>query len=378
MSKLDDLFKDLNKEYKDILVQKGVEDKLLPRINFTSPRANWMLYGGVPRGRFSEFCGENGGGKTSSALDIVKNAQLLFQQEHDDEIDTIEERLEDTTLKKAERTLLEARLQLLEINGPLKILFVDVEHTLDCEWCQKLGVDTDEIYLFQPTGLSAEQILQQILEYMATGEIGLVILDSIPTLIPQAALGKTLEEKTYCGVAGPLTDFMVKAVPIVGKYNITFIGINHTKPVVGSMYHQLKTNGGEAWKYYCSVRILFEKGKFIDKNGDELKNGVGDPDGNLVDMRLLKSKIGMSKRRISHYALDYDNGINVVIDTIDLAVENRIIKKTGSWFEAPLSDDEEDIKKLQGIRQVVEFYQDEKELFGELLEKVMELVMNRG
>jgi len=86
LSKLDQLIKEFNREAKEIIVARGIKRITTNKIPFSSPRINYMLYGGLPRGRLIEFAGEEGGGKTTTALDIVANAQKLFLQEWENEI----------------------------------------------------------------------------------------------------------------------------------------------------------------------------------------------------------------------------------------------------------------------------------------------------
>ena len=90
MSKLDILIKDFNKQYKEEIAARGIPRIKIQKIPFSSPRANYMLYGGIPRGRIVEFAGEENGGKTTTALDIVANAQKLFQEEWENEITELE------------------------------------------------------------------------------------------------------------------------------------------------------------------------------------------------------------------------------------------------------------------------------------------------
>ena len=113
MSKLDALCEKINKEWKEEIASKGVKMITTQKIPFTSPRINYMMYGGLPRGRLVEFAGEEGGGKTTTALDICKNAQAIFDTEYAQELSNSKD---------------EKRKAYLESRGPKKIVYAD------CEW----------------------------------------------------------------------------------------------------------------------------------------------------------------------------------------------------------------------------------------------------
>ena len=127
MSKVESLFKDFNKKYKSEFCTVGTVVHNCSRIQFSSPRANYMLYGGIPRGRITEFAGEEGSGKTTSALDVVSNAQKLFQDEYEAEIAKYES-MEKLSKEQA------AKLLELREGEPLKVLWIDCENTFDDEW----------------------------------------------------------------------------------------------------------------------------------------------------------------------------------------------------------------------------------------------------
>ena len=107
-SKLDKLVADINKEWKEDIAAKGIKRIETKKIPFTSPRLNYMLYGGLPRGRIVEFSGEENGGKTTTALDACKNAQILFQQEWEEELSNCDAQ----------------RKKYLEARGPQKVVFL--------------------------------------------------------------------------------------------------------------------------------------------------------------------------------------------------------------------------------------------------------------
>ena len=175
MSQMEKLCATINKEWKEDIATRGVRRIETKKIPFTSARMNYCLYGGLPRNCLIEFAGEEGSGKTTTALDICKQSQTLFKEEWQTELETA-----DATRKK-----------YLEARGEKKILYVDCENTLDEDWARLLGVDVDDMFIIKPQTQAAESIFQMIKDAILTDEIGLVILDSLGVMISQQALIKT-------------------------------------------------------------------------------------------------------------------------------------------------------------------------------------------
>lgn len=122
--RLEDVLRDVNKKFKADVCKQGMSFDAVRRIPFSSPRMNYMTYGGMPVGRIIEFAGEEGGGKTTTALDLVAGAQKMFPDK--------------------------------------QVLYVDIERTLDAEWAQKLGVDIDSLILFSPDEQTAEEVFEAV------------------------------------------------------------------------------------------------------------------------------------------------------------------------------------------------------------------------
>jgi len=324
---LDEVIKRINKDAGADIVGYGIPKKDYTRIPFTSPRMNYCTYGGIPTGRLIEFYGEEHGGKTTTALDIVSNYQ---------------------------------RMQLNE-EHPKRVAYFDSEITLDVEWATKLGVDVDSLILLQPEEQSAEDILQDILDMMSTGEVGLVILDSIAAMVSAQAMEKTVADKTYAGISAPLTTFGNKAVMLCKRFNCTVIGINQIRDDLGAMWGgAVKTPGGRGWKHLCSVRMQFTRGAFIDEKGNEIKRSSESPAGNKVLMTMIKNKTCPSNRRGGYYTIDYANGIDYLADLLEVAIKYDLIQQHGAWFSI-IDPDTGDIKadKIQGMSNVKEFFMDE-------------------
>jgi len=374
MGKLDTLIKDFNKQYKEEIVARGIPRIKTQKIPFSSPRANYMLYGGIPRGRIVEFAGEENSGKTTTALDIVANAQKLFQEEWENEITE----LEAIDKKKKEQ---QSRLDYIKARGPKQIVYADCENTLDEEWAQKLGVDTDKLILLKPQSQTAEQIFEMLLQMIDTDEVGLVVIDSLGVMLSAQAYEKTMEEKTYGGIAAALTLFSKKAELLCAKTGCTLIGINQMREDINSPYGGTITTGGKGWKHNCSVRLMFQKGAYIDEKGNELRRSAESPAGNLVMINIAKTKVCKPDRRVGFYTLNYDNGIDKVADTVDVALKYGIIQQAGAWFSIIdietgeiMEDDTGELIKLQGKPNVIEYLKENEYLFTEIYNKINSLI----
>jgi recombination protein RecA len=373
-SKLDELIKGFNKTYKENIAARGIYRIETLKIPFSSPRINYMTYGGLPRAKLVEFSGEENGGKTTTALDIVANAQQLFEDEYRAKVELLESH---KTLNKSDIAL----LSNLKAVGPQQIVYIDCENTLDEDWAENLGVDTSKLIVIKPQTQTAEQIFQMSLDMMETGETGLVVLDSLGVMLSGQAFEKTMEEKTYGGIAAALTLFSKKAELLCGKYGCTFIGINQMREDMNSQHGGKKTTGGLAWKHNCALRLIFRKGAYIDEKGTELKRNAEDPAGNLVSVHLEKTKVFKPDRRLGFYTLNYDSGIDWIADTVDVAMKYGLILRSGSWFNfidietgEIIADDTNEPIKLQGRPAVIQYLKDYLWLLEEITEKIQKQI----
>lgn len=261
---------------------------------------NFMTYGGVPRGCIVEFSGSENGGKTTTALDVCGQAQKLFEKENPE--------------------------------NPKKVLFVDVENTFNSKWATKMGIDVAKLLLVSPTNQCAEDIFNDIVALVDTGEIGLVVLDSIGMLMSSAEFDEDFEKKQYGGIAMALTKFSKKMTQLCTKHNCTLIGINQLRDNINSMYGGTITPGGRGWKHSCILRMSFARGRFIDEKNKEVNNGEANPFGNIVNVAIEKTKCCAPNRKGGHYTLRYDRGIDKTSDLIDLCMLYGYIKQGGAWY----------------------------------------------
>lgn len=336
--KLDEIMKNANKRAKEEILTQGLNEFSYKRIPFTSPRMNYCTFGGIPIGKITEFYGEEHGGKTTTALDIVAN-----YQKSDDDRD---------------------------------VLYIDAENTLDVEWAKKIGVDIDKIYILQPKSQSAEEIFQIICDAVDTGEVGLWVIDSIGALMSAQELEKTLEDKTYGGIAKPLTLFGKKVEMLMQRHKCTGIGINQIRENLASTYGGITTPGGKAWKHFCAVRMEFRRGEFLDEKGNKLTRSAESPVGNVVMMSMTKNKTCPPTRRTGFYTINYTIGIDYLRDLIEVAIKYDIIQKSGAWFDIVDKETGEVLEgKLHGQSNVTEFLKEHEDVLNRvesLVEKEMQ------
>lgn len=310
MSKLDIIAKEIGKKFGESTIGYGVKKAEYDKIKFTSPRLNYMTFGGLATGRIYEFAGPEGSGKTTSAFDLMKNAQIKFHKEYEEE-------------QAKGNTAFEER----------KVFFLDEEGTFDAVWARKFGVDVEKVMIWQPQGESAEKVLDVLRDVIETGEVGLAILDSIATLVSEQVYEESLEKKAYGGIAATLTRFVNLIKGPLLKYDCTLIMINQVREDLGSMFGGTITPGGRAFKHACSARFEFRKGKFIDDNGKELTNNAENPAGNIIHVVVKKTKIFEPTRRVGYYTIKYLTGPDFMSDYIDVGLQTGVINQRGAYYD---------------------------------------------
>ena len=220
MSLLDSVLKDISKKYGENVVKEGVEsleiDGVLP---LGSPRADFALYGGIPEGRITEFCGAESSGKTTTAFAVAGQYQRIELERHPD--------------------------------NPRAVVLLDNEGTADPVWAKVLGYDMSKdaevkTYIIRPEGQSAEEIFDMALDLLKTGEVGLLIFDSISTLVPMQIYEESMEKQQMGGVAKALTRFSNTAIGLLRKYKATLIGINQVRENISGYGNPITTPGGRA------------------------------------------------------------------------------------------------------------------------------------
>ena len=323
MAGIDELVASINKKYKTNIVRKASDLKSIEFIPYTSPKMNYLTRGGVPVGRMIEFVGLPQSGKTTTALDVLANYQKGNPERYS--------------------------------------VYLDAENAMDKEWGITLGVDWQKVILIQPESEYGEQLLDMLLDYIRSGEIGLVVLDSAPVIQPKSTCENALEDKSYGGNSALMKAFCDKAVPLCKKHECTFLIINQIRENIGNMYKPYKIPCGTALTHACSEILWFTKGSLLDEQGNEKSSTYPTPIGNVINVRMEKNKVTKNDRRLDSYTLNYSRGVDDGTDTIDLGIKLGLITQTGAWFKVPTSSGKE--KKLQGRTGVIDYFYNDLEEF---------------
>lgn len=316
MAEIDNLIAEVNKKYKTDIIRKASDLKSIEFIPFTSPMMNYLTRGGTPVGRMIEFVGLPQSGKTTTALDVIVNYQKKYPARY--------------------------------------TVYLDAENTMDKEWGMTLGVNWDTVILIQPEAEYGEQLLDMLLDYIRSGKIGMVVLDSVPYIQPKSTCEKALDEKTYGGNSALIKAFCDKVVPLCKKTECTFLAINQIRENIGNPYKPFKIPCGTALAHACSQILWFTKGSLLDEKGGEVSSNYATPTGNRVQVKMEKNKVTKNDRRLGSYTLNYYSGVDEITDVLDLGISLGVIVQSGAWFKATLKDGTE--KKMQGKNGVQEFY----------------------
>lgn len=379
MSIYEDIINKKKKEWNSPNLMDGAKSARGKKIPFSSPLMNWFTYGGIPRDRISEFFGDPGAGKTTTSVDICKNAIDLFQAEYEEQVAELQNKL--STGSKSVKIELD---ELIE-NGPKKVLYLDLEHSFDSAWAHTIGIDDSKIDVMQPPDVVAEDILQTVQALIESGQVGLIVLDSIPSLVPKAELEKKLGERTVASLAGLLTVFCRKIVPLLTRYKTTMIMINQTRENMDNPY-VVKTPGGQAPKFYASLRILFRIGTPVDFLGNELPQSTENPAGYIVNAKIVKQKSAPNDRKNGSYYLMCQGGIRADMDFGQLAVKKYgIIRKNAAWFTfidpqtgEVLEDDNGNPVKVNGMARVFDYLQSHPEYYAKLKKYILDDINGRS
>ena len=265
--------------------------------------------GGLPRGRIIEIYGPESSGKTTLALHAVAEAQKLDGM----------------------------------------AAFIDAENALDPIYARNLGVDIDNLYVSQPD--NGEQALEICEALVRSGAIDIIVVDSVAALVPKNEIDGEMGE-SFVGVQARLmSQALRKLAGVVHKTNCMVIFINQLREKIGVMYGNPETTtGGRALKFYASVRLDVRRGEQIKDGGQIL--------GNHTKIKVVKNKVAPPFRTAECDIL-YGEGISRESCLLDMAVEQDIIHKSGSWFsygDQRIGQGHEAARKY--IRDNPEFYQD--------------------
>lgn len=238
--------------------------------------------GGYPKGRIVEIYGPESSGKTTFALTAIAEVQR---------------------------------------QGGFAA-FIDAEHALDPQYAKALGVDVDNLILSQPdTGEQALEIAEALIR---SGAIGIVVVDSVAALVPEAEINGDMGDSHVGLQARLMSQAMRKLSGIISKTNTIAIFINQIREKVGVMFGNPETtSGGRALKFYASVRLEVRRSEQIKAGNDVV--------GNKVTIKVVKNKVAPPFKQAS-VDIVYGKGVSKMGELVDLAVELEIIKKSGAWY----------------------------------------------
>ena len=348
-----DCIKEISKKFGDGIVNIGVNKAAKTLFSLGSPSLDFCTYNSIPEGIFIEITGGEGSGKTLLsyliAADYSKKEVLKPEEER------------------------------------RHILFVDAEGTADPEWAYTAtrydmnAQDIKTIYL-TPTGQSAEQIFDMVREFVQSGQIGLVIFDSLTAIAPQLTNDESFEKKDMGGLAKPLADFVKRCTGLFNKYRTTFIGINGTIMNISGYGNPETTPGGTYWKRACSLRLKVKRGTYFDEEGNDLKSTAENPAGHVIETALLKSKFCRSDRKLGRCHLHYRKGVDLLWDTIEVATFFGLIDdSTQGTFKIVdpdtgelITDENGDVIKIRGKKNVKPYFEEHPKLWKAIYEKVYE------
>lgn len=272
--------------------------------------------GGLPRGRITEIYGAESSGKTTLAIHVIAEAQR---------------------------------------QGGICAI-IDAEHAFDRFYAEQLGVDVNNLWIAQPD--NGEQALDIAEQLINSGAIDVLVIDSVAALTPKAEIEGEMGDKNVGLHARLMSQAMRKLTGSISRTRTCCIFINQIREKIGVMFGNPETTtGGNALKFYASVRLEIRPSSFI-KEGD---NTIG----RLIKVKVVKNKVAPPFMK-AEFELLFGEGISKAGEVLDMAVEHGIIKKSGAWFSYNGS------KLGQGRDAVKRVIKENSELFAELEKKVVE------
>jgi recombination protein RecA len=302
---------------KGSIMRLGQKDAVtaIPAISTGAVSLDYALgIGGVPRGRVVEIFGPESSGKTTLSLQVIAEAQKL---------------------------------------GGMAA-FVDAEHALDARYAQKLGVDLENLLVSQPD--NGEQALEIVEVLVRSGGVDVVVVDSVAALVPRAEIDGEMGEAQMGLQARLMSQALRKLTGVVSKSKTCLIFINQLREKIGVMFGNPETTtGGRALKFYASVRIDIRRIGAI-KDGDTVVGG-------RTRVKVVKNKVAPPFRE-AEFDVMYGEGISREGDLLDLAVDRKIVEKSGTWFA--FGGD----RLGQGRENVKQFLKDNPAIFKSIEDKV--------
>ena len=276
--------------------------------------------GGYPKGRIIEMYGPESSGKTTLALHAIAEAQKM---------------------------------------GGVAA-FVDAEHALDPVYAKNLGVNIDELWVSQPD--TGEQALEITENLVRSGAVDIIVVDSVAALTPEKEIEGEMGDAVMGMQARLMSQALRKLTAVIGKSNCIVVFINQIRMKIGVMFGNPETTtGGQALKFYSSVRLEIRRVETIDGKGDE------DAIGNRVRVKIVKNKVAPPFRKCE-LDIYFGKGISASASLLDSAVKHGIIDKRGAWYTMG------ETKVGQGKENAVSFIEQNPEIAAEVEKKIREIV----
>jgi recombination protein RecA len=274
--------------------------------------------GGVPRGRVVEIFGPESSGKTTLAFHIIAEAQ--------------------------------------KAGG--KAAFIDAEHAMDPMYARRIGLNVDDLLLAQPD--NGEQALEIAELLIRSGALDVLVIDSVAALTPRAEIEGEMGDSHVGLQARLMSQALRKLAGTINKTQTTAIFINQLREKVGVMFGNPEvTPGGRALKFYASVRLDIRRIETL-KEADQAV-------GNRVRVRVVKNKVAPPFKQ-AEFDIMYGTGISVPGEVLDMAVEHKVVQKSGAWFSYG------DLRLGQGRENVKSFLRDNPELLERLRAEIVTAV----
>lgn len=342
MGKLDTALKKLQKRYEGGVIMDLRKQGTIPqveRVPVDSPKIGDAFgFGGYPKGRIIEIFGAESGGKTSLCSYLAGCCQRTDFQYTDDK--------EKTHTRKG------------------MVLFIDAEHAFDVEYAKVQGFDMSRCILVQPD--NGEQALDIAIEFITTGEMDMVVIDSIAALTPQAEIEADMDAQQIGLQARMLSKFLRKATALIAQTKSTLVCTNQTRDVIGSRHPTKTTPGGNALKFYSSVRIEVRRKEYIEEKNETV--------GIVIALKVVKNKTAppMKKYLIN---LSFTDGIDSHLEWVDFAISYDVIQNPKSGSYVLVSGE-----MLRGKAKVEEYYADpaNQTEYDTMVEKTKERMFAMG
>jgi len=310
----------LEKTYGKGTVMKLSDEKIvdIPAISTGSLGLDIALgIGGIPRGRVTEVYGPESSGKTTLTMHCIAEAQR---------------------------------------KGGLAA-FIDAEHAFDKSYAEKLGIDTENLLISQPD--NGEQALEIADHLIRSGAIDIIVIDSVAALVPKGELEGEMGDSKMGLQARLMSQALRKLTGTISKTGCACVFINQLREKIGIMFGNPETTtGGNALKFYASVRLDIRRIGQIKESADDIT-------GNRVRVKVVKNKVA-PPFKVVEFDIMYGRGISKSGEIVDIGVELNVIQKSGSWFSY-------DGNKLgQGRDSVKQLIEDNPELMEQLEKKIKE------